>query len=417
MSSVLCPPTGWLAHRAIRLRPAGAWHYTGGKRDLRLDLLRGFAVLAMVADHIGGERSWLYALTGGDRFFVSVAEGFVFISGLLMGIIYAQVVARHGLGAALLKCLQRAWTLYLLTITLTLTSAALSLQMGLAWAPRVTSATWLDFVLSVLTLHRTLYLTDIPLLYTLLVLAAVPVLVLLASGYTKVVLAGAWGLWALWQLAPQHAQFPWPIADNQIFNFSAWQVLFVTAMVIGYHRRDLARRLAPLPPHVVLGFSGALVAGTIALYALNLYPLWTEYAMLVDPLFGKIDLRFGRLLVFASFFSFALALLTVVWGPISRALGWLLLPLGQNALTAYTLHLFVVALLPQVSPWIAGTIPTTTVQNTLLQTVGIMGIWAAIKLQPTVMTQYHRWLARMTGLLASRRRDLYIPGYSRELGA
>src|SRR5205809_973889 len=51
-------------------RPADGWRYVQeGKRDLRLDLLRGFAVFAMVADHIGGV-SWLYALTGGNRFFV-----------------------------------------------------------------------------------------------------------------------------------------------------------------------------------------------------------------------------------------------------------------------------------------------------------------------------------------------------------
>nr|MDQ3831189.1 OpgC domain-containing protein [Candidatus Tectomicrobia bacterium] len=95
-----------------RLKLTGSWRYEAGKRDLRLDLLRGFAVVAMVADHIGGERSWLYALTGGDGFWVSAAEVFVFISGLLLGMISAGVMARHGLGVALMKGLQRAWTLY-----------------------------------------------------------------------------------------------------------------------------------------------------------------------------------------------------------------------------------------------------------------------------------------------------------------
>jgi uncharacterized membrane protein len=58
---------------AARLWPAGPWRYEGDERDLRLDLLRGFAVIATVADHIGGAHSWLYAMTGGDRFFVSAA--------------------------------------------------------------------------------------------------------------------------------------------------------------------------------------------------------------------------------------------------------------------------------------------------------------------------------------------------------
>ncbi len=39
----------------------------------------------MVADHIGGESSWLYVITSGNRFFTSAAEGFVLISGITKG--------------------------------------------------------------------------------------------------------------------------------------------------------------------------------------------------------------------------------------------------------------------------------------------------------------------------------------------
>jgi hypothetical protein len=50
---------------------------------MRLDLLRGFCVVVMVADHIGGEQSWLYVMTGGNRFFTSAAEGFVMRYGMV----------------------------------------------------------------------------------------------------------------------------------------------------------------------------------------------------------------------------------------------------------------------------------------------------------------------------------------------
>src|SRR5579859_2269688 len=50
-------------------------------RDLRIDLLRGLAVLAMVIDHIAGP-SKLYLITGGNHFYTSAAEGFIFLSGL-----------------------------------------------------------------------------------------------------------------------------------------------------------------------------------------------------------------------------------------------------------------------------------------------------------------------------------------------
>jgi hypothetical protein len=412
MSSVTCSLARWLTQIGIRIWPLGSWSYQGGKRDLRLDFLRGFAVCAMVVDHIGGEHSWLYAITGGDRFFLSVAEVFVGLSGFLMGVIYAGVMVQHGLGAALMKCLQRGWSLYLLTVTLTLSYAALMLQLGLWWLPEMTVNACLDFIVSVVTLHRTFYLVDIILLYTLLVLAAVPVLVLLAYGYTTFVLAGVWGLWALWQFAPQHAQFPWPIAHNHVFNFSAWQALFLTALVIGYHRQRLAPRLGRLSPHVILGLSGGVVAGIIALYAFDLVPVLTGNAVLVKQLFGKVDLRPGRLLVFVSFFSFAFTLLTVAWRPLCSALGWLLLSIGQNALTAYTLHLLVVALLGKAQPWLFGAAPVTAVQNTLLQMVGVVCIWATIRLLPAVATQCQAWRVRVTDLLMSRRKGFYTPEYS-----
>jgi hypothetical protein len=396
--------------------PTNTWRYRGDKRDLRLDLLRGFAVIAMVADHIGGERSWLYAITGGDAFFVSAAEVFVFISGLLMGIIYMGVIARQGLGAALMKSLQRAWTLYLMTVSLTLTLMALSTQLGLGWGSETTDANWSELIVSVLTLHRTFYLTDILLLYTLLVLAAVPVLVLLVHARTSYVLAGSWGLWMLWQLAPQHAQFPWAITDNSVFNFPAWQALFVTAMVIGYHRQRLEQHVAGVSQRMVLGISGVFVAIVIAVHVGFLLPSSVSHGMVVEQLFSKLDLRIGRLLVFAGFFIFAFALITVAWVPIRHALGWLLLPLGQDALSAYILHLFVVALAMTARSLVFETTPATPTENTLFQLTGIAFIWAAISLRTMALSQLRAGLARATALLAAGRAYLYLLGQpSRDL--
>ena len=96
------------------------WIYTAAtKRDLRLDLLRGFCLFAMIVDHIAGP-SALHWLTGGNRFYVSAAEGFVFISGLLLGMISHATIARDGFGAVLSKTLRRAANLYLLMVALTL---------------------------------------------------------------------------------------------------------------------------------------------------------------------------------------------------------------------------------------------------------------------------------------------------------
>src|SRR5204862_5881584 len=109
---------------------------TAAGRDERLDLLRGVAVIAMVVDHVGGA-SFLYALSGGNRFYTSAAEGFIFISGLVMGLVYQRLIERDGLGAPLRRAIERAVTLYLVTITLTLLFIPISELLRLHWAQGV----------------------------------------------------------------------------------------------------------------------------------------------------------------------------------------------------------------------------------------------------------------------------------------
>ena len=145
-----------------------SWRYPPAeKRDLRLDLLRGFAVLVMVVDHFGGA-SWLYLITGNNSFFTSGAEAFVLISGMVVGIVYGGIARRDGLRTAIVRALQRAWILYRLTIVMTLTLAYLSDFFQLPWAKGVDLRDPVAFTLNVIFFRQTYYLADIPLLYTLL---------------------------------------------------------------------------------------------------------------------------------------------------------------------------------------------------------------------------------------------------------
>ena len=51
-------------------RERRSWRYTeSGPRDVRLDLLRGYAVFGMVVNHVA-EISWISPFTGANRFVV-----------------------------------------------------------------------------------------------------------------------------------------------------------------------------------------------------------------------------------------------------------------------------------------------------------------------------------------------------------
>lgn len=80
-------------------------------RDFRIDFLRGFVLLLIVADHVlNNEVSWF---AFGDWLYFDGAAGFVFMSGLVCGMVYAKVVARQGWVEGQLKAVKRASQLYL----------------------------------------------------------------------------------------------------------------------------------------------------------------------------------------------------------------------------------------------------------------------------------------------------------------
>lgn len=188
-------PLHWLAASLTE------WRDAGGARDERLDLLRGFAVFAMIVDHIGGSTSWRYAVTGGDHFVVSAAEVFVLIAGLTMGVVYARLIASHGPAAAVRRALRRSATLYAYTVALTVAFAGASALLATPWAPTASRGGWPRWTAEVATLQRTFYLTDIILIYAI-VDAAAPLSALLARGHTRAVVVGSWMLWGAWQVAP-----------------------------------------------------------------------------------------------------------------------------------------------------------------------------------------------------------------------
>ncbi|MCA1644335.1 MAG: OpgC domain-containing protein [Chloroflexi bacterium] len=398
-TTTLAPPT---THRprtqpwsAALLQLLRGWSYyrtadVVSRRDLRLDLLRGFCIFAMVVDHFGGD-SWLYAITGGNRFYVSAAEGFIFISGFVMGQAYRSKRDRSGLPAAMGEALLRARTLYIATVALTLIFSVLNLYTDITlWTGR-------DFGLGIdspqeiavaaMTLHYTYHGTDILAMYTLLLLVAPLILLLLSTSEWYWVLGVSWLWWLAYQFYPEEASIPWYIRHGENFPLAAWQVLFVTGHVLGFYRDALAERLHRFRRlRVVLVALG--LAATLALISLAWdaesgvrFGFFDIDPNVLDESFFKVPLRPWRLVAFLSVAIVAYTTATYLWVPIRRLVGWLMLPLGQAALYSYIVHFFLILLVYNLAPSFAllPWEPSEAVFTPILQIAVVMLLWLLVR--------------------------------------
>lgn len=335
-----------------------------GRRDRRVDLLRGLAVFIMIVDHIGLV-SPLSTLTGHNLFFVSAAEGFVFIAGFLVGVIYGDQLRRNGWSTASRKALVRALKLAGLSIGLALGFAAFSFILALPWAASVTDVSTEQFILEVVTYRRTFYLVDVLQLYAFLLALTPGVLWLLGRRAWSVVLIGSLALWISYQDPGTRLELPWPVEQNTVFHFTSWQVLFVGALLLGYHRDELHRvtdRLRALPWR---GGWLPLLTGAFVLLiwlhategaALAAAGLVSDPAVALGHWFDKATLPPLRLVACAVVFAFAWTVVSRGWRVVRFLAGWLLLPLGTAPLDAYALHIFITGVLRPHAPDLAAQI-------------------------------------------------------------
>ena len=379
-------PRSWREGWAMALDAFKNWHYpTAEKRDMRLDILRGFAVLVMVVDHFGGS-SWLYLITGNNNFFTSGAEAFVVISGIVVGIVYGGIACKDGMRAAIVKALQRAWTLYKLTIVMTIVFAILSEFFQLPWAKDAPIGNPLGFIVNVIFLRQTYYLADIPLLYTIL-MAVTPIgLYLLCQRRTAWLVLGSLAVWAGFQYVNAEQIMIAPIVGNTTFHPAAWQLLFFWAMALGYHRQELMRRFQSVPRLLYFLFSAVLFFWLLHLYSTDartlsqMYP-WVDMHSIVRELFAKSTVAPGRILATAIVLQFAYLVLTYFWKPFWIALGWFFLPLGQNSLYSYTMHVVIIGGFYAVLPYLPVNVQAMGTLNTALQLGVLFLLWWFIRRQ------------------------------------
>jgi hypothetical protein len=314
-----------------------------GGRDLRLDFLRGWCLFSMVIDHAVVDRqTFVLHFTGAGGYPMTGAHGFVFLSGIVFGIVYARILVSEGWTMALPKALRRALTLYLVAIALGFVDMAFGLTPWGGGASLADTLALDNFVGNVL-LHGPN--DSLMSFYFLMILLAPAGLWLMHMGKSWLLIALSLGLWLGHMYMPGH--FGNPV---EIFIPAAeWQLLFVAGLLVGYHRTALGTWLRGRRRAAYLTLLFTLFAGLAALQAAYLTGNTgiTISALNVDWLAGQVFTDYDHnpplhmLAIFVAFFGLY-HLVDWLWKPLRAALGWCLIPIGGAALYVYIVHTVIV---------------------------------------------------------------------------
>ncbi len=244
-----------------------------------IDGLRGYFLAFMFLNHLTFSGGYLLVLFNHAQLgFVEDAQGFVFLSGLLVGLVYGKRMMQRGFGVAAWALWRRAAVLYAYTIACVV--AILLLRDALPGAPRLWDG-WLGGlgsggaayrIAGALLLYQPTFLDILPQYIAYLLVAPLLLWLSLTGRWLWVVVGSA----ILWLSIQTGVHLPLSDAVNSglshldpnlviraAFNVLAWQVPFIGAMVIGAlfvkGEIDIERIFDPQRTVIVKAFAASLI--------------------------------------------------------------------------------------------------------------------------------------------------------------
>lgn len=301
-------------------------------RILALDYLRGFFIVVIIIDHLWRWPNLLSVFTGEGKLWVSAAEGFIIISGLLVGYIRGYKNRDQPLFTVSKKLFRRALLLYVWFVGMTLLYTALIWYVPAAspqpWI-EIPMGNWQELITLTLQMNNAHIWVHFLYLYAIF-LALTPIAVWLfrrGMAYAVVGFALAGSIVGL------HYGIEW----------MQWLPLFFLPAVAGYYLPAIQKWWSRQTPRTRARQSVALygfTAVTLLLSAICIFIIPDNpIALFLNNLFSKeFSLDIWRsLLALICFIAFALAFNRLLpW--LTRWTTWLLLPFGHRSLTIYIVH-------------------------------------------------------------------------------
>lgn len=381
-----------------------------------LDGLRGYFLVFMFLNHLTFTGDYLLVKINHDELsFVEGAQGFVFLSGLLAGLIHGRRMIHHGFGPAASAVWNRAAEIYAYALGCVLIILVLrdvlpgSQLYWHHWLGDLQFGRRRLVADSALLLYQPDHLDILP-QYIAYLLVTPPLLWLCLRGRWAWLAAGCSVLWLAVQLG---AHLPIAAAIDRVlplrayFNVLAWQLVFMVGLMIGVAMAQgridwdrLFRRDRPEP---------VLIATALLLF-FAVWRVWSNHFVLPEPIATRFHVLANRSefsLVYL--LNFAAAAYAVTWvirvGPTTasaplRRLGQLLdglfnlsflRLLGRHSLQVYAWHVIMIYLLKAVDhDW--GPFNEATKTLIALAGVALLAVPALTieRLRPAIAGRVHK---------------------------
>lgn len=359
-----------------------------------LDLLRGYCLTIIIVDHLLRFPSIFDAVTGRGLLWVSAAEAFFFLSGVVTAVVRPRQIIKHGYRRTTISIWRRAGQLYLVSILLTLGYSLIGrlLQGSPAVKPGLdVSSDWLVLIWQTITFQYVYGWADFLPFYVVFLLLTPAALWLLDHNRWRAVLALAVIGWLM-----PHTIF----ADGMVQHYFVWQAYYFIGMVLGWFYPVIAKRFRALQPirqsqlaWTIVGLTGATIAASLVYTFVPVFFQNRPEALPVGAWFTPVvaaiveqtqsiywllsDNRTGLLrlpmamLWFAGFYL----MFKYLQRPLTKYLGWYLTPMGGNSLYVYIVHsgfIYAAAFLA---------LPNNLIVNSLIVLSVLASIWCLVRLR------------------------------------
>ncbi|UTX51480.1 OpgC domain-containing protein [Candidatus Saccharibacteria bacterium TM7i] len=317
------------------------------KRILTFDLLRGYFMVSIILNHLQWYPNGLDWVAFRGSLFVSAAEGFFFISGIVLGIIRGRKLIDVPFKKAALLLINRGVLLYVISVVLMLIFTVIGWMFmdnpGLKAGIRPMSESFGDIITGALSLNYIYGWADFLRLYGVFLIASPFALLLLRKNKWPILLAINIGFWALFPYAKEYTEH-----STELLMILSWQLIFFGGMTLGFYWDILAKKWTKLTTLTkrrilfpILATAIVTLFANLTLVAITALP-GTDAAkgleLFLAEFFNKEALSPLRILLFGLWFTLGFYIFSRYEDRIVKALGWILLPFGQNSLYVYILH-------------------------------------------------------------------------------